>query len=177
VALMLASKKAIVAEVSEVAHSAVSLVAAYYSGISVPDMTMLRKQARGSGIYLRVVRNTLAKRALENTEFACVRDALVGPMVLAFSQHEPSAAARLIRDFAKSNDKLVVKVIAIGGQMFAPSQLDMVAKLPTKNEAISQLMAVMKAPIGKFVATLAATPIKLVRTLVAVKDQKEQSAG
>jgi large subunit ribosomal protein L10 len=176
-ALNLAAKRAIVAEVSEVANSSVSLIAAHYSGITVPDMTLLRKQARDAGIYLRVVRNTLAKRAFENTAFSCAQDELVGPMVFAFSRNEPSAAARLIRDFVKTNDKLKVQVIALGGKLLAPTQLEAVAKLPTKDEAISQLMGVMKAPITKLAATLAATPVKLVRTLVAVKEQKEQQTS
>lgn len=173
-ALKLESKKAIVAEVSDVANSSVALVAAHYSGIGVPGMTQLRKQARESGVYLRIVRNTLARRALADTPFACIREELIGPMVLAFSRTEPSAAARLIRDFAKGNDKLLVKAIALGGKAIPAAQLDAVAKLPTKEEAISQLMAVMKAPVQKLVGTINAVPTKLVRVLVAIRDQKGQ---
>lgn len=172
-ALNLAQKQAIVAEVSKVAKTAVSLVTADYRGLSVPHMTELRIKARESGVYLRVIRNTLARRALEETEFDCVRDSLVGPLVMAFSISEPSAAARLFRDFAKTNDKLKVQSISLGGELLQASQLEAVAKLPTKEEAISRLMACMQAPITKLVRTLVAPHEKLVRTIVAVKDQKE----
>jgi large subunit ribosomal protein L10 len=175
VALTLESKKQIVAEVSEVAKSATALVAAHCSGIKVPDMTQLRKEARAKGVYLRIVRNTLARRAFEGTEFACVSERLIGPMLLAFSKQEPSGAARLLRDFAKTNDKLVVQAIALSGQLLPASALESVAKLPTKDEAISQLMALMKAPVQKLVGTMAAVPTKLVRVVVAIKDQKSAS--
>lgn len=172
-ALNLAQKQAIVAEVSNVAKSAVSVVTADYRGISVPHLTELRKKARESGVYMRIVRNTLASRALEGTEFDCVRKTLVGPLVFAFSVTEPSAAARLFRDFAKTNDKLKVQSISLGGDLLSASQLDAVASLPTKDEAISKLMSCMQAPITKFVRTLVAPQEKLVRTLLAVKEKKE----
>lgn len=172
-ALRLADKKAIVAEVADVASEAISVVVAYYRGLSVAEMTELRKQARDSNVYLRVVRNTLAKRALENTDFECIKDELLGPVVLAFSKEEPSAAARLIRDFAKEHDKLEVRALSIGGALLAANKLDDVAKLPTYDEAISKLMSAMQAPITKFAQTLNGVPSKLVRTVVAVKDQKE----
>ena len=173
-ALRLEDKKAIVAEVAEVATNALSVVAADYRGLPVANMTKLRADARKAGVSMRVVRNTLARRAFEGTEFACMSDALVGPLLLAFSQHEPGAAAKLIRDFMKTNDKLAVKALAIGGKLLDAKQLDTVAKLPNKEEAIATLMAVMNAPITKFVRTLAEPHAKLVRTIAAVRDQKQE---
>lgn len=171
-ALRLENKKEIVAEVAEIASDSVGAVVAYYRGLTVTQMTELRAKARASGVYLRVVRNTLARRAIEGTEFECLKDSLTGPVVLAFSRTEPSAAARLVRDFAKDNEKLEVKVLAIGGNLYQAAQLAAVAKLPTKNEAIAQLMSVMKAPITKFVRTLNEPTAKLVRTFAALRDKK-----
>jgi len=171
--LTLAEKQAIVAEVAIIAADAHSAVAAEYRGITVDDMTALRVKARESGVSLRVVKNTLAKRAVENTEFECITDLLVGPLVLAFSNEEPSAAARVINDFAKENDKLVVKAVALRGQLLDPSDLQKLATMPTKDEAISMLMSVMKAPIEKLVRTLAEPNNKLARTLDAVRNQKD----
>ncbi len=170
--LRLADKQVIVAEVAEVAEKSVTAVMAEYRGLTVAEMTSLRQEARNAGVFLKVVRNTLAKRALENTQFDCMRDALVGPLMLAFPE-DPSAPARLIRDFAKSHDKLAVKHISIGGELLDASQLAAIAKLPNRDEAIAKLMGTMKAPITKFVQTLAAPHTKLVRTLAAVRDQKE----
>ena len=175
-ALSLEQKKAVVSEVSEVAANAHSAIAAEYLGLSVGDMTALRAQARENSVYLRVVKNTLAKRAIEGTEFECMSEALVGPLVLAFSQEDPGAAARVIRDFAKQNDKLVVKVVSIGGKLLAPGDIKRLADMPTKDQAISMLMAVMKAPIEKLARTLAEPHAKLVRTVAAIRDQK-QAAG
>ena len=171
-ALKLENKKEIVAEVSDIASDSVAAVVAYYRGLSVAEMTDLRAKARQSGVYLRVVRNTLARRAIEGTEFECLKESLTGPVVLAFSRTEPSAAARVIRDFSKEHDKLEVSVLAVGGNLYEAAQLAAVAKLPTKDEAIAQLMSVMQAPITKFVRTLNEPIAKLVRTLVAVREQK-----
>lgn len=175
-ALNLDQKKAIVSEVSDVAKIAVSAVTADNKGLTVHDMTRLRNNARSSGVYLRVVKNTLAKRALNDTEFSCLNDALVGPTILAFSKQEPSAAARLLRDFIKDNEKLIVKSLALGGKAYDGSQLEAIAKLPTKDEAISQLMATMKEPIAKFVRTVQAPHAKLVRTIAAVRDAKQATS-
>lgn len=175
-ALRLEDKKAIVDEVNVVAVNSVSAIAAEYRGLSVSAMTELRKRARKSGIYLRVVRNTLARRAVEGTRFDCIKDSLRGPLVFAFSKDDPGAPARLMKDFAKENDKLKVQVIAIDGKMIEASRLAAVAELPTKDQAISQLLSVMQAPIQKFVGTLAAPHTKLVRVLVAIKDKKQASA-
>jgi large subunit ribosomal protein L10 len=174
--LKLEDKKTIVNEVAVVAKQAVSLIAAEYNGLTVAQLTRLRKSARESGVYMRVVRNTLARRALEGTQFACMQDALVGPLLLAFSTEEPGAAARLIKDFAKENEKLVVKALAIDSQLLPASGLNTLASLPTRNEAIAQLMSVMQAPITKFVRTLAEPHAKLVRTIAAIRDAKQSAA-
>jgi large subunit ribosomal protein L10 len=172
-ALNFEQKQTIVAEVAEVARTAYSAVAAEYRGITVGQMTKLRVEARNNGVYLRVVKNTLARRAVKDTDFECMTDGLTGPLVLAFSQEDPGAAARVIKDFAKENDKLVVKLVSISGQMLAPSELETLAKMPTYDQAISMLMSVMKAPVQKLAATMNEVPGKLVRTIAAVRDAKE----
>ena len=166
-------KKAVVAEVAEVAAGAHSLVAAEYSGLTVDELTELRRESRNNGVYLRVVKNTLARRAFDGTEFACVSDKLVGPLILAFSQADPGAAARVIKDYSKNHDKLVVKLVSIGGQALPASELARLASLPTRDQALSMLLGVMKAPIQKFVRTLAEPHAKMVRTVAAVRDQKQ----
>jgi len=173
VALNLTDKQAIVSEVSEVASNAISLVAADYRGLSVSKMTALRAKARSNGIYLRVVRNTLASRAVNDTIFACVQPQLIGPLLLAFSMKEPSAAARLIQDFTKENEELKVKFLSLSGKLLAASDIGKVAKLPTKDEAISTLLSVMQAPVSKLVRTMNELPTKLVRVVAAVKSSKE----
>jgi len=176
VALNLEDKKTIVAEVSAIAASAHSAVAAEYRGITVDQMTDLRVKARNEGVYLKVAKNSLVKRAVEGTEFECMQDSLVGPLIMAFSQEDPGAAARLVKAFSKENDKLIPKVIAIGGQVLPVEQLEALSKLPNREQALSMLMAVMKAPIEKFVRTLNEPHAKLVRTVAAVRDQKQASA-
>jgi len=175
-ALTLEEKKAVVAEVSEVAKGAFSAVAAVYSGVTVEEMTDLRAKARQDNVYLRVVKNTLARRALENTDFECMSERLTGPLILAFSQEDPGAAARVAKDFAKENDKFEVTMLSVGGELLEPSEIDKLASLPTRDQAISMLMAVMLAPTEKFVRTLNAVPTKLVRTVAAISDQKQQAA-
>jgi large subunit ribosomal protein L10 len=176
VVLKLEDKKTIVNEVSGVAKQAVSLVAAEYSGLTVGQLTDLRKSARNAGVYMRVVRNTLARRALEGTSFACIQEKLVGPLILAFSKDDPGAAARLIKEFVRTNEKLKVMALAIDNQLLPPAGLEKLASLPTREQAIAQLMSVMKAPITKFVRTLAEPHAMLVRTVAAVRDQKQASA-
>jgi len=171
-ALNLEQKKAIVAEVAEVAGSAYSAIAAEYRGLTVSQMTALRVQARNNGVYLRVIKNTLARRALEGTDFECMNEGMTGPLVMAFSQEDPGAAARVIKDFAKGNDKLVVKLISIGGKLLTPGDLETLAKMPTYDQAISILMGTMKAPVQKLASTLNEVPGKLVRTIAAIKDAK-----
>ena len=171
--LTLAQKQAVVAEVAEVAASAHSAVAAEYAGLTVAQMTDLRKAAREAGVYLRVVRNTLAKRALENTSFACMTDSLVGPLILAFSQEDLGSAARVVSTFAKTNEKLVVRLVALGGKLLPAEAVEQVAKLPTRDEALSMLAGVMLAPIVKLVRTLNEPHAKLVRTVDAVREKKQ----
>ncbi|QXP84114.1 50S ribosomal protein L10 [Methylococcus sp. ANG] len=172
-ALRLDDKKAVVAEVAAVAAQAHSAVAAEYRGLSVSALTQLRKEARESGVYLRVVKNTLARKAVEGTSFECMQDGLVGPLILAFSLEDPGSAARVVSAFAKTNDKLVVKLVAVGGKQYGPSELERLASLPNREQAISMLMGTMKAPIEKFVRTLAEPHAKFVRTVAAVRDQKQ----
>ncbi|MCK5642602.1 MAG: 50S ribosomal protein L10 [Gammaproteobacteria bacterium] len=169
-------KETIISEVAEVASGALSAVAAEYAGLAAEEMTALRAKARADGVYLRVVKNTLARRAVEGTDFECLQEGLTGPLVLAFSQEDPGAAARLVKDFAKENDRLVVKLIAISGKLLAVNELDRLASMPTKDQAISLLMAVMKAPIEKLARTTNEVPGKLVRTIAAVRDQKQNAA-
>lgn len=175
-ALTLEDKKQIVSEVAAVAAYAHSAIAAEYRGLTVEQMTDLRKKARAGGVYLRVVKNTLARRALEGTDFECMNEGLTGQLLLAFSQEDPGAAARVIKDFAKQNEKLNVKLVAISGQLLGASELDRLASLPTKEQAISMLMALMKAPVEKLARTMNEVPGKLVRTVAAIRDQKQASA-
>jgi len=174
-ALTRQQKEDVVAEVAGVAASAHSAVAAEYRGISVTDLTGLRAKARSNGVYLRVVKNSLARRAVEGTEFECMKDGMAGPLIFGFSQEDPGSAARLFRDFAKENDKLVVTMAAVGGEKLDASQIGKLADLPTRDEAIALLMSCMQAPIGKFVRTLNEVPGKLVRTVEAVRVSKEGS--
>jgi large subunit ribosomal protein L10 len=175
-ALNLEDKKALVAEVAEVAAKAQSVVAAEYRGLTVSQMTDLRAKARKSGVYMRVVKNTLARKALAGTSFEAVGPKLKGPLVLAFSKDDPGAAARVVKDFAKANEKLVATLVSLGGKVLSAKDLEAVASLPTREQALSMLLGTLKAPSQKLVSTLAAVPSKLVRTLAAVRDQK-QAAG
>ncbi len=163
-ALNLDSKKVVVDEVAQYAKKAYSAVAAEYRGLSVAELTELRVTARETGVYLRVVKNSLAKRAIAGTEFECMQDGLVGPLILAFSMEDPGSAARLINNFAKTNDKLIAKVVAFDGTAHDASELSRLASLPTRDQGISMIMSVMKAPVGK-----------LARTLAALRDQKQEA--
>ena len=175
-ALRLEQKQEIVAEVNNAATSALSAVLADYRGLTVAEMTELRVKARETGVYLRVVRNTLVKRAVEGTDFECLNDALVGPTLLAFSTEDPGAAARLLKDYAKDFEELDIKALSIGGALLPADQIDRVAKLPTLDQARSMLMSVMQAPIVKLVQTVNEVPGKLVRVVAAVKEEKEAEA-
>ena len=174
-ALNLEQKKAVVAEVSEVAKNALSAVAAEYRGLTVEELTDLRVKARQGGVYVKVAKNTLVRRAVEGTEFECLSDELTGPILLAFSMEDPGAAARLVKDYAKEHELLVAKTVAIGGQVFDASELERLSKLPTYDQAIAMLMGVMKAPVEKFVRTLAEPHTKMVRTFAAVRDAKQSA--
>jgi large subunit ribosomal protein L10 len=176
-ALKLEQKQAIVAEVNEAATNALAAVLSDYRGLTVLQMTEMRARARQTGVYLRVIRNTLAKRAIEGTQYECLNEAFVGPTMVAFSQEEPGSAARLMKDCAEDYEALEVKALSIGGQLFAPTDLDRLAKLPTRDEARAILMSVMLAPITKLARTLNEVPGKLVRTVAAIRDQKEAGGG
>lgn len=176
-ALRLEDKKAIVAEVNEAAGSALSAVLADYRGLTVAEMTELRSKARESNVYVRVIRNTLARRAVEGTEFECLTESFTGPSLLALSVEDPGAAARLLKDFGKGHDKLEVRALAIGGELLGPDRLEALSSLPTRDEAIAILMGTMLAPVTKLAQTFNEVPSKLVRTVDAVRVQKEQEAA
>lgn len=171
--LSFAEKQAVVEEVSAVASKAISAVVADYRGLTVNQMTQLRAEARKAKVYLRVVPNNLARRAFDKTDFACLSDQLVGPLFVALSTEAPSDAARLLKEFSKTFEKLEVKVLSVGGKVYGANQMDFVASLPTREEALAKLLYVMKAPIEKFVRTLAEPHAKLVRTVAAIKTTKE----
>ena len=164
-ALNLSQKQEVVAELAEVAAKAHSLVAAEYAGITVTQLTALRKKARESGVYLKVAKNTLASRAVVGTEFECVKDALVGPLLYAFSTEEPGAAGRLIKEFAKTNDKLKAQVISMSGKLMPGSDLDKLASLPTRDQAIAMLLSVLVEPATR-----------VARVFKAIGEKKEATA-
>ena len=172
-AIRLEDKQQIVSEVSEAAKSALSAVIADYRGVTVTALTALRKAARNNGVYLRVVRNTLLKRAVAGTEFECLSPALKGPTILAFSQTDPGAAARVLKEFAKGNNKFNVKALAIGGKLLPAEQIDVLANLPTYDQAIAILLGLMLAPVTKLARTLKEVPTKVTRGVAAVRDQKQ----
>lgn len=170
--LSLVDKQAIVAQVQAVASRSSSAIAAHYRGLTVEDMTALRVKTREKGgINMQVVRNTLARRALTDTPFSAILPVLKGPVVLFFSDEEPGAAARVIRDFVKENEKLVVQGLVLDGQLLPPEQLKAVADLPSRDEAIAQVMSVMQGPITQCVRTVHETYAQLVRVMGAVKDK------
>ena len=175
-AIRLEDKQQIVSEVNQAASSALSAVLADYRGVTVEDMTALRKNARANKVYLRVVRNTLLKRAVADTEFECIQGALAGPTILAFSQEDPGAAARVLKDFAKEIDDFEIKALSVGGQLLDASQIDVLAKLPTMDQARSMLMSVMLAPVTKLARTMNEVPSKVTRAVAAVRDQKQDAA-
>ena len=170
----LKEKQAIIAEVNETAGQALSAVMADYRGVSVAGMTELRKTAREAGVQVRVIRNTLAKRAFEGTEFECMSEAMLGPNILAFSLKDPGAGAKIFQKFAKENEDFEIKALSIGGKLLPADQIDAMAKLPTRDEALAMLMAVMQAPITKLTRTLNDVPAKVTRVVAAVRDHKQE---
>ena len=156
-ALNLSQKQEVVAELAEVAAKAHSLVAAEYAGTTVAQMTAMRKKARESGVFLKVVKNTLASRAVVGTEFEVVKDALTGPLLYAFSTEEPGAAGRLIKEFAKTNEKLKAKVVSVEGKLLPAAHVEVLASLPTREQALTMLARVLAEP-----ATMLARAIKAV---------------
>ena len=171
-ALRLEDKKALVKEVNAVAGDSITAVAAEYRGLSVAEMTELRKQARDAGVYMRVVKNTLARRAVVGTEFECMQDALTGPILLAFSKDDPGAAARVIKDFAKGHDALQAVSLAVGGTVLPASDLSTLADLPTLDQARAMLLGVFMAPMSQLVRTLAEPSTMLARTMSARGEQE-----
>ena len=173
----LKEKQAIVAEVNDTASKALSAVIADYRGVSVDNMTSLRKKARDVGVQVRVIRNTLAKRAFEGTDFECMKEALLGPNIVAFSLEDPGAGARIFKDFAKENGDFEIKALSVGGKLLPANQVDALAKLPTRDQALAMLMGVMQAPITKLVRTFNDVPAKVTRGVAAVRDQKQEAAA
>ncbi|HVS24324.1 MAG TPA: 50S ribosomal protein L10 [Gammaproteobacteria bacterium] len=165
------AKQAVVTEVAEIAKTAQSAVAAEYRGLTVGEMTQLRAQARASGVYVRVVKNTLARRAIEGTSFECMKGSLKGPLVLAFSRQDPGAAARVFKAFAKDHEKLVTVALSVGGELYPASDIGRLASLPTLDEARAGLLRVLNAPLTRLVRTLAEPAAMLARTLKARGDQ------
>ena len=159
-ALNLSQKQEVVAELSSVAATAHSLIAAEYAGTTVSQMTAMRKKARESGVYLRVVKNTLAARAVAGTEFEVVQDKLVGPLLYAFSTEEPGAAGRLIKEFAKSNDKLKARVVSVEGKLLPAAHVDVLASLPTREQALAMLARVLAEPAAMFARAVKAVADK-----------------
>ena len=175
-AIGLEEKKQIVSEVNQAAASALSAVLADYRGINVDKLTELRKTARENQVYLRVVRNTLLRRAIEDTDFDCIKEVLEGPTLLAFSNEDPGAAARVLKDFAKENESFEIKALSVGGELLDANQIDVLAKLPTMDQARSMLMSVMLAPVTKLARTANEVPSKITRAVAAVRDQKKEAA-
>jgi large subunit ribosomal protein L10 len=172
-ALRLEDKKTLVKEVNTVAGDSVTAVAAEYRGLSVSEMTELRKEARNAGVYMRVVKNTLARRAVEGTEFECMQDSLKGPLLLAFAKDDPGAAARVIKDFAKEHGALQAVSLSAGGQLLPASDLSRLADLPTLDQARAMLLGMLVAPMSTLVRTLAEPSGMLARTLGARSNQEE----
>ena len=171
-ALNLTQKQDVVAEVAEIAAKAHSLIAAEYAGTTVSQMTAMRKKARESGVYLKVVKNTLAARAVAGTEYEVVQDKLVGPLLYAFSIEEPGAAGRLIKEFAKGNDKLQAKVVAVGGQLYPGTHVEVLASLPTRDQALSMLLNVISQPATMLVRLLAEPATQVTRVIGAAGETK-----
>lgn len=172
-AMSFQAKQAMVAEVSDMATRAHSAVLAEYRGLTAGQMDRLRIESRHGGAYLKVVKNNLAKLAVKGTDYECMSDAFVGPVILGFSLDDPGAAARVMSAFAKSNDALKVTAVSFNGQLLPGEQLDRLAKLPTRDEALAQLMRVMKAPIDKLARTTREPVAQTARAMAAVRDQKQ----
>jgi len=172
-ALNFEAKKAVVKKVNEVASKAIAVGVAEYSGLSVEQMTNLRNSASQANVYLRVVKNTLAKRALADTSCECIKTILVGPIILGFSEEDPGAVARIFYNFIKENEKLIVKGLGVSGNFIEADKIKSIADLPTKDQAISMVMSLMLSPVSKLTRTLNNIPTKLTCTLAAVRDQKQ----
>jgi large subunit ribosomal protein L10 len=176
VGLNLEEKKAVVEEIAAQVAGAKGIVLAEYRGLEVGNMTELRRRARGSGVYLRVLKNTLARRAVKDTPFAKLADQMVGPLVYGISS-DPVATAKVMNEFAKGNDKFVIKAGAMPNAVISPKEVAALASLPSREELLAKLLGTMQAPIAQFVRTLNEVPSKFVRTLAAVRDAKEKAAA
>jgi large subunit ribosomal protein L10 len=176
VGLNLEEKKAVVEEIAAQVAGAKGIVLAEYRGLEVGNMTELRRKARGSGVYLRVLKNTLARRAVKDTPFAKLADQMVGPLVYGISS-DPVATAKVMNEFAKGNDKFVIKAGAMPNAVISPKEVAALASLPSREELLAKLLGTMQAPIAQFVRTLNEVPSKFVRTLAAVRDAKEKAAA
>ena len=174
--LNLEGKKEVVAELSERLKKAQTVVLAEYRGIKVEDITVLRSQARASGVYLRVLKNTLARRAVQGTPFEKLGDQMVGPLAYGISE-DPVAAAKVLHAYAKANDKLVIKGGAMPNYVMTAKEVGNLATMPSREQLLATLMGTMQAPVAKFVQTLNEVPSKFVRTVAAVRDQKEKAAA
>ena len=174
--LNIEGKKEVVAEVSERLKNAQAVVLAEYRGLPVEDITVLRSQARASGVYLRVLKNTLARRAVQGTPFEKLADQMVGPLAYGISD-DPVAAAKVLHAYAKGNDKLVIKGGAMPGHVMSAKEVGQLATMPSREELLAKLLGTMQAPIAKFVQTLNEVPGRFVRTVAAVRDQKEKAAA
>lgn len=170
--LNLDDKKAVVAEISAEVAKAQAIVVAEYRGLEVGSMTELRREARKSGVYLRVLKNTLARRAVDGTPFSGLSEHMVGPLVYGISP-DPVATAKLLNDFAKANDKLVIKAGAMPNAVISAKEVKALASMPSRDELLAKLMGTMQAPVAKLVQTMNEVPSRFVRTLAAVRDQKE----
>lgn len=172
-ALNLAEKKALVADVNAVAASALSAVVAEYRGLTVAEMTELRTEARNSGVYMKVVKNSLARRAVEGTQFECIRESLQGPLLLAFSREDPGSAARVIRGFSKEHANLVTVSVAVGGEVYDATNLDRMASLPNLDEARAMVLRTLNGPMTQLVRLLSEPGAMLARTLHQHSEQAE----
>ncbi len=171
--LNLAQKKELVAELAEVASKAHSLVAAEYAGLSVGQLTELRRKARASGVFVKVIKNNLVRRAVTGTEYECTQEQLVGPLLYAFSTEDPGAAGRLMKEYAKSYESLKPRLVAIGGKAYPASHVDVLASLPTRDEALSMLLSVLVQPATQLVRVLAEPAVQATRAVNAVGQQKQ----
>ena len=172
--LRIEQKKAVVEELHSIASSSVSAAIAEYRGLNVAEITELRTKARKSGVYLKVVKNSLSKKALADTNFECLTKALQGPIIIALSADDLASPARLFKDFSKDYEHLKTVGLAIDGDAFPSSELDRIARLPTRDEAYSTIAGLMKAPIEKALRTLNEIPIKIARLIHAVKENQEE---
>ena len=173
--LNLSEKQSIVAEVAKQVAGAQAIVMAQNRGLPVADMTQLRAKARASGVYFRVVKNTLVRRAVADTPFAKLSDLMVGPLAYGIGR-DPVAVAKVLNDFAKGNEKFVIAGGAMPGQVMSPTEIAALAALPSREELLARLMGTMQAPIAKFVRTLNEVPGKFARALAAVRDKKAEAA-